>query len=191
MIEKTEVYRVKVTGGAFDNLKAWDYEDFDQENIAEAQEDDDVQDKYIAKAAAKVRFDQMCMNLQKGLNALTDLKADENADHLTIPEYLEFTLVYTQPDGLLVEITEDEYQEADGFIKTRDGRFFKTGKEAIIALIKEAASHTYPKIFTNYWDVTPYPEGLPFATVFRDIEVPAVDDVTVEVTRLVPNYEAE
>ena len=38
MIEKTEVYRVKVTGGAFDNLKAWDYEDFDPENVAEAQQ---------------------------------------------------------------------------------------------------------------------------------------------------------
>lgn len=189
MIEKTEVYRVEISGTpAFDNLKAMDYEDFDPENIAEGQEAG-VQDKYIAKAAAKVRFDQMCMNLQKGLNALTDLKTT-GGDHLTVPTSMEFTLVYTQPDGLLVKISEEEYQEAEGYMKTRDGRFFKTGKEAIIALIKEAAEHTYPKIITNYWDVTPYPEGLPYATVLREIEVPAIDGVSVEVKRLIPNYEA-
>lgn len=189
MIEKTEVYRVKVTGGAFDNLKAWDYEDFDQENIAESVDDAINQPKYLAKAQAKVRFDQMCINLQKGLNALTDLKAT-GGDHLTVPTSMEFTLVYTQPDGLLVEITEDEYQEAEGYMKTRDGRYFKTGKKAIEALIKDAAAHTY-KAFTNMWDVTPDPEGLPYATVFVKIEIPAVDGVTVKVTRLVPNYEAE
>ena len=35
MIEKTEVYKVEVTGGAFDNLTAWDYEDFDGTIVSE------------------------------------------------------------------------------------------------------------------------------------------------------------
>ena len=176
MIEKTEVYKVEVTGGAFDNLKAWDYEDFDGEIISES----DKADVYKAKAAAKVRFNQMCMNLQKGLNDMVDIETD-GGDHLTVPSKISFKLIYTQPDGLVYEIKEEDYQEADNYFKTRDGRFFKKGELAIEQLIKDAAEAEY-KIITNYWNPTEndkaqYPQGVEL----NEIEVSAGSaNVTVE-----------
>ena len=110
MIEKTEVYNVEITGAYFDNLKAYDYEDFDPEDVAENSEG--IAEDYKKKAAAHVKFNQMCMNLQKGLNDIKDLEAT-GGDHLTIPTSMKFKLVYTQPDGLTVEVDESEYVEGD------------------------------------------------------------------------------
>jgi len=216
MIEKTEVYRVEISGTpAFDNLKAWDYDDFNQIDVTEGNINGKAEE-YKKKAAAKVRFDQMCMNLQKGLNALTDLEA-EGGNHTALPTSMKFTLVYTQPDGLLVETDEENYEEPEyedkvihdidrygnvvektikvlkddhDNIKDRDGRVFWKGKKAIKALIEDAAAHTY-KIITNYWDPTNYPEGFSNGVRLDEITVEAIDGVTVEVKRLVPNYEAE
>ena len=176
MIEKTEVYKVEVTGGAFDNLKAWDYEDFDITSVTES----DKLEEYKLKAAAKVRFNQMCMNLQKGLNDMVDIEAT-GGNHLTVPSKISFKLIYTQPDGLVYEIKEEDYQEAENYFKTRDGRFFKKGELAIEQLIKDAAEAEY-KIITNYWNPTEndkaqYPQGVEL----NEIEVSAGSaSVTVE-----------
>ena len=160
MIEKTEVYKVEVTGGAFDNLKAWDYEDFDGEIISES----DKADVYKAKAAAKVRFNQMCMNLQKGLNDMVDIEAT-GGDHLTVPSKISFKFFLSKLILYIShEIKEEDYQEAENYFKTRDGRFFKKGELAIEQLIKDAAEAEY-KIITNYWNPTEndkaqYPQGV-------------------------------
>ena len=168
MIEKTEVYTVEITGAYFDNLKAYDYEDFDPEDVAENSEG--IAADYKKKAAAHVKFNQMCMNLQKGLNDIKDLEAT-GGDHLTIPTSMKFKLVYTQPDGLTVEVDESEYVEGDDeIIKTRDGRVFLKGTKAIKRLIGDALAHTY-KVITNYWNPMVVAKGLPFGTVLNEIEV--------------------
>lgn len=176
MIEKTEVYVVTITGGAFDNLKAWDYEDFDGTVVTESGQ----AQAYKDKAAAKVRFNQMCMNLQKGLNDMVDIETD-GGDHLTVPSTMSFKLIYTQPDGLVYEIKEEDYQEADNYFKTRDGRFFKKGELAIEQLIKDAAEAEY-KIITNYWNPTENDKAhAPQGVELNEIEVSAGSaNVTVE-----------
>lgn len=170
MIEKTEVYNVEITGAYFDNLKAYDYEDFDPEDVAEGQEYELNQPKYLKKAAAHVKFNQMCLNLQKGLNDIKDLEAN-GGNHLTIPTSMKFKLVYTQPDGLTVEVDESEYVEGDEeIIKSRDGRVFLKGTKAIKRLIGDALAHSY-KVITNYWDCRNVAKGLPFGTVLNEIEI--------------------
>jgi hypothetical protein len=181
MIEKTEVYTVEIRGNAFDNLKAWDYEDFDGEIISESKK----ADVYKAKAAAKVRFDQMCMNLQKGLNDMVDIETDDGANHLTVPSEMSFKLIYTQPDGLVYEIKEEDYQEADNYFKTRDGRFFKKGELAIEQLIKDAAEAEY-KIITNYWNPTEVTERhAPAGVELNEIDVPSINGVSVTATKII------
>ena len=180
MIEKTEVYSVEVTGGAFDNLKAWDYEDFDGEIVSESGQ----AVAYKQKAAAKVRFNQMCMNLQKGLNDMVDIET-EGGDHLTVPTKISFKLIYTQPDGLVREIEESEYVEVDeDMFKTRDGRFFMKGSKAIEQLIKDAAEAEY-KIITNYWN----PEENIKAHAPQGVELNEIDveagSATVNITKLI------
>ena len=179
MIEKTEVYKVEVTGGAFDNLKAWDYEDFDGTIVSESSQEQ----AYKNKAAAKVRFDQMCMNLQKGLNGMVDIKAT-GGNHLTVPSKIEFKLIYTQPDGLVYEIKEAEYQEAENYFKTRDGRFFKKGKLAIEQLIKDAAEAEY-KIITNYWNPTENDKAhAPMGVELNEIEV-STSSANVKIEKII------
>lgn len=182
MIEKTEVYTVEIRGSAFDNMKAWDYDDFDGTIVTESGQ----AEAYKAKAAAKVRFDQMCMNLQKGLNDMVDIETNDGANHLTVPSEMYFKLIYTQPDGLVREIEESEYIEGDeDMFKTRDGRFFMKGSKAIEQLIKDAAEAEY-KIITNYWNPVENDKAhAPQGVELNEIDVPSINNVSVTATKII------
>jgi hypothetical protein len=165
MIEKSEVYEVEISGAYFDNLKAYAYEDFDPEDVAE----EDLEEAYKDKAAANVKFNQMCMNLQKGLDDMLDIET-EGGNHTTIPSKMSFKLVYTQPDGLVVEVDESEYAEDEEIFKTRDGRVFFKGTKAIKRLIGDALAHTY-KVIANYWCPIVETSGSVHGVVLKEIEV--------------------
>lgn len=183
MIEKSEVYEVEITGAYFDNLKAYAYKDFDQEDVAE----EGLENDFIKKAAANVKFNQMCMNLQKGLDDMLDV-VTEGGDHKTIPSKMSFKLVYTQPDGLVVEVNESEYADDEEIFKTRDGRVFFKGTKAIKRLIGDALAHTY-KVIANYWCPIVETSGSVHGVVLREIEVKKDFDTAKEAESVVTKCE--
>lgn len=198
MIEKTEIFKVTVTGGLLDNLKAYAYPDFKPSKV-EAEEEGIVQ-KYIEKAQAHTRYVQMCLNLQKGLDTLTDIVA-KDADHLTVPSSISFKLIYTQPDGLWVEVDPSEYAEDEEIQRLRDGRVIFKGSKAIKRLIAKVLtmSHTSSEtniLMDNIWDPEIATSGLIEGVRIRNIDIPAVfnsiesAEEAIEVERFLPG-EAE
>lgn len=158
MIKGTKIYKVSIANAAgssdtqkgfLDNLKVSDYSDFDILSQPIAGE---TLEQYKIKARGLVRFNQMCLNLQKGLDWLGDIET-VGANHITPPTQMTFKLCYTQPDGLFVEVDSSEYEEDDEIIKNRDGRVFFIGSKAIKRLIALSLFNNY-NVFTNYYDNT-------------------------------------
>lgn len=156
MIQGTKMFKVSINGidgasdeqkGFLDNKKVSEYEDFDSSKQPIAGE---TLEQYKAKARGYVRFYQMCMNLQKGLDFLGNIET-VGADHIEVPTKMEFVLSYTQPDGLTVEVEKDEYVEDDDTFETRDGRVFFKGMKAIKRLIAKVLVEKYT-VIGNYYD---------------------------------------
>ena len=82
MIPKTVIYSVEITSDAFDDKQAWQYDDM-ADQLEDFTESDKVEE-YKKKAVAFVRFKELCLKLQKGLDSMVEIKT-EGADHLTLP----------------------------------------------------------------------------------------------------------
>lgn len=152
MIQGTKIFRVTVSNGEIDNYKVCDYKDFDISQITTADKD-----ACIKKAVAKVKFDKLCMDLQKGLDYMEDFdNTRENGSYKNVPSSLSFTLSYTQPDGLFVEVKQDDadyVESGDNVEKLRDGRVIFKGAKALEKIIKDSLKGEY-KIMTEYYDCT-------------------------------------
>ena len=130
MIKGTKLF--KITGLTNVDPKTFNqYEDWEDaiENKSYASTD-----AYIEKAKANYRWMLMSMNLNKGLETLSNIKSE--ATSITIPGSVEFVLTYTQPDGL--------------YIKEDDNVF--EGKDAIQKIIEDTLNKDYAVILT-YFDV--------------------------------------
>ena len=175
MIQGTKVYRVTVANAAgstaeekgfLDNLKVSDYEDFD---ISTQPISGETLEQYQIKARGLVRFNQMCLNLQRGLDELSEV-VTTGADHIKPATKIEFKLVYTQPDGLTVQVAEDEYAEDAEILKIRDGRVFFKGIKAIKRLIAKALTEDL-KVIANYFDNSSTPSGNPLGWQLKELVV--------------------
>ena len=186
MIKGTKVYKVTVANAAgstdvekgfLDNLKVSDYEDFD---ISTQPVSGETLEQYKIKARGLIRFNNMCLNLQRGLDTLCEV-VTTGADHIKPVTKMEFKLVYTQPDGLTIEVGEDEFAEDEEIFKTRDGRVFFKGKKAIKRLIAKALTDDYT-VIANYFDNSNTPSGNAIGWELRElvVEGPCADLTTAE-----------
>ena len=175
MIQGTRIFNVSVANAAgstnnekgfLDNLKVSDYADFDITAQPIASE---TLEQYKIKARGLVRYNQMCLNLQKGLDFLGDV-VTTGANHITPPTKIEFTVAYTQPDGLMVEVDSSEYDEDDEIVQLRDGRTFFIGTKAIKRLISKALTEDYT-VLAEYFDNTNTPSGNPLGWQIKELEV--------------------
>lgn len=147
MFHGTKIYKVTVSGGEIDNHKTSDYQEFyDDETYSTASDDADA---YKEKAKAGERFKKVCLALQKGLDQMYDVETTGD-DPKTVASSIEFKLVYTQHDGLWVEVDESEYSEDDEIEQLRDGRVIFKGSKAIERLIENACGETIAIV--NYYD---------------------------------------
>lgn len=197
MIQGTKIFSVSVANAAgsaneekgfLDNKKVSDYSDFD---ITAQPVEGETLEQYKIKARGLVRYNQMCLNLQRGLDWLGEV-VTTGANHITPPTKIEFKVAYTQPDGLVVEVDSSEYEEDDDIIKTRDGRVFFKGAKAIKRLVAMALVDDYT-VIANYFDNTKTPSGNPYGWQLKELEVkgPIADLETAEalvtVTEIVNN----
>lgn len=198
MIQGTKIYKVSIANAAgnsdeqkgfLDNKKVSDYDDFD---ISAQPVEGETLEQYKIKARGLVRFNKMCLNLQRGLDDMVEIEAT-GANHITPPTKMEFKLVYTQSDGLTIEVPADKFEEDDEIIKTRDGRVFFKGMKAIKRSIGEVLATDYDKVITNYFDNTKTPSGNPFGWQLLELNAKAPcasieeGEALVTVTELVKN----
>lgn len=135
MIQGTKIYKVVINSGKIDNHKACDYQEFyDNDEYNTASEDVQV---FKEKGKALVRFNNVCLALQRGLDTMFDIQTSGD-DPKTVASSIEFKLAYTQDDGLWVGVDESEYADDPEIEKLRDGRVIFKGKKAIEELIKSA-----------------------------------------------------
>ena len=207
MIQNTQIYRVKVTNpslndnfrdttnmnedeivkcqGFLDNKEVAEYDDF---NILEQPLAGETLEDFQNKSRGLIRFRQMCLNLQRGLDDMVEVKTNLDKEyekdhddplyqksHILTPEWMEFKLIYTQPDGLTVEIRKDEFLEEaieqdPEIFKTRDGRVFLKGSRAIKRLIAKTLVDDY-NMFAEYFDNTSTPSGNPSNWKILPLEV--------------------
>lgn len=175
MIQGTKIYKVSIANAAgssdtkkgfLDNLKVSDYSDFD---IMTQPIESETLEQYKIKARGLVRFNQMCLNLQKGLDTLTEVTT-AGANHITPPTKMDFKLVYTQADGLMVQVDSSEYADEEEIVKLRDGRVFFIGTKAIKRLIAKALVEDF-NVIANYFDNTKTPSGNPLGWQLKDLVV--------------------
>lgn len=190
MIQNTQIYEVKVTNpfpgqnpdnlsveqrGFLDNKEVAEYDDF---NILTQPLAGETLEDFQNKSRGLIRFRQMCLNLQRGLDDMvevkTDLSNDESAQsHILTPSEMTFKLIYTQPDGLTVEIFEGDHlfgEKDEEIIHTRDGRVFLKGGKAIKRLIAKALVDDY-NMFAEYFNNTSTPSGNPSNWKILPLEV--------------------
>jgi hypothetical protein len=173
MIQGTKIYNVLIKSvegeaveqkGFVDNLKVSDYPDFD---ITKQPDFDETLDLYENKARGYVRFQQICINLQKGLDTLINIKTT-GADSITAPNDITFDVIYTQPDGLVEEVTQEEFEKLQAettedepeYFQARDGRYFIKGVRAIKRLIAKVLVDNYD-VISNYFNNTGTPSANP------------------------------
>lgn len=175
MIQGTKIYKVSIANAAgssdtqkgfLDNLKVSDYSDFD---ISVQPINGETLEQYKIKARGLVRFNQMCLNLQRGLDTLVEVTT-EGANHINPPTKMGFKLVYTQADGLMVEVDSSEYADEEEIVKLRDGRVFFIGTKAIKRLIAKALVEDF-NVIANYFDNTKTPSGNPLGWQLKDLVV--------------------
>lgn len=175
MIQGTKIYKVIIANAAgssdtqkgfLDNLKVSDYSDFD---IMTQPIESETLEQYKIKARGLVRFNQMCLNLQRGLDTLTEVTT-EGANHINPPTKMNFKLVYTQSDGLMVEVDSSEYADEEEIVKLRDGRVFFVGTKAIKRLIAKVLVEDF-NVIANYFDNTKTPSGNPLGWQLKDLVV--------------------
>lgn len=198
MIQGTKIYKVSIDNAAgdtdekkgfLDNKKVSDYDDFD---ISAQPIESETLEQYKIKARGLVRFNKMCLNLQRGLDDMVEVETT-GADHITPPTKMEFKLIYTQDDGLVVEVSADKFAEDAEIVKTRDGRVFFKGTKAIKYLVAESLATDYNKVIANYFDNTKTPSGNPYGWQLLELNAKAPcasieeGEALVTVTELVKN----
>ena len=175
MIQGTKIYKVSIANAAgskkkkkgfLDNLKVSDYSDFD---ISAQPINGETLEQYKIKARGLVRFNQMCLNLQRGLDTLVEVTT-AGANHITPPTKMDFKLVYTQADGLMVQVDSSEYADEEEIVKLRDDRVFFIGTKAIKRLIAKALVEDF-NVIANYFDNTKTPSGNPLGWQLKDLVV--------------------
>ena len=199
MIQNTQIYEVKVTNpfpgqnpdnlsveqrGFLDNKEVAEYDDF---NILTQPLAGETLEDFQNKSRGLIRFRQMCLNLQRGLDDMVEVKTNLSNDksdqsHILTPSEMTFKLIYTQPDGLTVEIFEGDHlfnaeKDVDNegklkhnILKTRDGRVFLKGHSAIKRLIAKALVDDY-NMFAEYFNNTSTPSGNPSNWKILPLEV--------------------
>lgn len=190
MIQNTQIYEVKVTNpfpgqnpdnlsveqrGFLDNKEVAEYDDF---NILEQPLAGETLEEFQNKSRGLIRFRQMCLNLQRGLDDMIEVKTNlsndmSNKSHILTPNEMEFKLIYTQPDGLTVEIFEGDHlfgEKDDEIIRTRDDRVFLKGGKAIKRLIAKVLVDDY-NMFAEYFNNTSTPSGNPSNWKILPLEV--------------------
>ena len=165
MIKGTKIFKVTIDGQAVDPKPYNQYDDFNSENPSGTEED------YTNKAKALYRWYLMSMNLNKGLDTLSNIKAE--ADSKTVPSNVEFYLTYTQPDALWIR---------------KDGEVITNGLEVIKTIIEDTLSASYeegcfaPQFNPNPSEPSPqdiYTSKLPLGESFKGIVVDGVEPTIV------------
>lgn len=132
MIQGTKIYKVEISGGQIDNHKASDYKEFYTDDVYNTV-NGVTTDLMKNKAKALVRFNNVAMALQKGLDTMFDIQTTGD-DPKTVASKIEFKLAYTQDDGLWVECDKG----TENAEQLRDGRYVVKGPDAIKKLITDA-----------------------------------------------------
>lgn len=177
MIKGTTLYKVKIsnasgstpeTKGFFDNLKCNQYDDF------KTDADEGLVETYKIKARGHCRFCQMAIDLQKGLDYMGQI-VTEGATSTESPTSMEFVLGYTQPDGLFVEVSQEDFDsEKDETmkIKTRDGKLLFIKDRAIIRIVANVLSSNYKPI-ANYFNSEPLISKKAYGWELKELTVDA------------------
>lgn len=164
MIKGTKIF--KVTGLTNVDPKAFNQYD-DWKNAIENNSFADI-DSYKEKAKALYRWYQISMNLNKGLETLSNIKINGGSSS-EVPGSVDFILTYTQPDGLWVRNDNDE---------------IIIGKDAIQKIIEDTMDQEYNVILTYFSPNTINKENestLAKGTVMEELKVEAKSaSVTVE-----------
>lgn len=180
MIKGTKLYKVTISDGKVDPKPYNHYEDFDSDQPTGSLED------YLEKAKALYRWYVMSMNLQKGLETLSNIEAE--ATSITVPEEVSFVLTYTQPDALWIDCEEG----TEGAKEISKGRFIVEGEDAIKKIIEDTLDKEYgdekvicafasqfnPDKITKTSEFMPYSD-LPLGESFRGIVVEASQPIVV------------
>lgn len=132
MIKGTRIFKITVSGGKVDPKPFNKYKDWKDaiENNSFAGES-----AYQEKAKANYRWMLMSMALQKGLDTLSNIKAEATSS--SIPGSVEFILTYTQPDALWYKDENDEVVYEDKI-------------DVITKLIEDVLKQEYKVILTYF-----------------------------------------
>lgn len=154
MIKGTKVFKVTVSGGEIDPKpfnKYKDWKDAIENNgpFADGGDEKEGTTPYQLKAKANYRWMMMSMALNKGLETLSNVKAEATSS--SIPGSVDFVLTYTQPDALWIDVDESEYEENNPeIIKTSDDRVLFLGSKAIKRIIEDTLKQEYKVILTYF-----------------------------------------
>ena len=163
MIKGTRIFKVTVANGKIDPKpfnKYDDWKDAIENNTFVSDES-----VYQEKAKANYRWTLLSMNLNKGLETLSNIKAEATSS--TIPNSVEFVLTYTQPDALW-------FREEDGTVVSEDK------KEVITKIIEDTLNQDY-KVLLEWFDPTVmvsendliYSSPMPYGVATSELEVEA------------------
>ena len=165
MIKGTKIFKVTgltdVDPKSFNQYKDW-------EDVIKNKSYADT-DAYIEKAKANYRWMLMSMNLNKGLETLSDIKINGGSSS-EVPGSVDFILTYTQPDALWYK------DEETGDIVSEDKI------EIIKKIIKDTLNQDYNVILTYFdseiaeskqIDGIEYVSQMPYGTTMRETEIEA------------------
>lgn len=164
MIHGTKIFHVTIENGDLDPKAYNHYADFSYDNLG-------TQKNYEDKAKALYRWYMLSMNLQKGLETLSNITIT-GGDSKTVPTSVDFYLTYTQPDGLWVDCEESE----EGAKEISNGRFILEGDKALTKIIKDTLSNEYKGIVSVF-----DPEPADAQKPADDTQLPRCEK-TVEIT---------
>ena len=189
MIKGTKVFKVTVENGEVDPKPFNKYIDWKDAIKNNKYADESA---YQDKAKANYRWMLMSMALQKGLDTLSNIKAE--ASSYELPDSVEFILTYTQPDALWVDVDESEYADDPEIIKTNDGRVLFLGSKAIKRIIENTLEQEYKVILTYFspkkvssHNSEIYSSPLAKGTVMEELVV-GISNPSVTVEELVDGY---
>ena len=162
MIKGSKIFKVTVSNGKIDPKEFNQYDDFNSETTY------GTLNQFKEKAKAYYRWMLMSMNLNKGLEVLSNVKS--TATSISVPDTVEFILTYTQPDGL--------------WLRDENDNIIDDNIQLITKIIEDTLNQTYNVILT-YFDPSTINEenetSMPHGRTMGEIEVEAsTPSVSVE-----------